>query len=65
MDDDLALIQWRKSRRSGAGNTCVEVADLPGGLAVRDSKDPTGPVLRFGPAQWAAAVSAISRGDVG
>jgi Domain of unknown function (DUF397) len=34
---------WRKSRRSGSGNACVEIRnDLS---AIRDSKNPEGPVL--------------------
>lgn len=45
---------WRKSVRSGSsGGDCVEVADnLPGIVAVRDSKDPDGPVLTFTPRAW-------------
>jgi hypothetical protein len=40
---ELSEARWRKSTRSGEGN-CVEVADnLPGVVAVRDSKDPAGP----------------------
>jgi len=35
---------WRKSIRSTGSDSCVEVA-LIGGGAVRDSKNPTGPVL--------------------
>ncbi|WP_416900736.1 DUF397 domain-containing protein [Micromonospora echinospora] len=51
---DLTGARWRKSTRSGSnGGECVEVADnLPGLVAVRDSKDPTGPVLTFAPAAW-------------
>lgn len=46
---------WRKSPYS-ADNHCVLIADLPGdgGVAVRDSKDPNGPVLCFTPKEWAA-----------
>ncbi|MDG4786862.1 DUF397 domain-containing protein [Micromonospora sp. WMMD1102] len=55
----LTDARWRKSTRSGTnGGGCVEVADnLPGVVAVRDSKDPAGPVLAFRPAAWRAFVS--------
>ncbi|MCG5441903.1 DUF397 domain-containing protein [Micromonospora sp. NIE79] len=54
---DLTGALWRTSSRSGNGE-CVEVADnLPGAVGVRDSKDPTGPVLVFAPAAWRAFVA--------
>ncbi|MGH3387662.1 MAG: DUF397 domain-containing protein [Actinomadura sp.] len=38
------FVQWRKNSRStGQGGDCVEVAGLRGRIAVRDSKNPTGP----------------------
>ncbi len=44
---------WRKSSYSGQGNTCVEVATLPDGTRlVRDTKDRSGPVLRFSADAW-------------
>ncbi|WP_229398213.1 DUF397 domain-containing protein [Micromonospora okii] len=55
---DLTRARWRKSTYSGGnGGDCVEVADnLPGVVAVRDSKDPSGPALAFSPAAWAGFV---------
>jgi Domain of unknown function (DUF397) len=62
---DLTRANWRKSSYSnGNGGACVEVAqNLPGVVAVRDSKDPEGPKLIFGPGQWAAFTSGIKAGE--
>jgi hypothetical protein len=40
---------WRKSSRSGTNANCVEIGRSPELIAVRDSKNPTGPVLTFSP----------------
>ncbi|HEY0698310.1 MAG TPA: DUF397 domain-containing protein [Micromonospora sp.] len=60
---DLTGARWRKSTRSGGnGGDCVEVADnLPGLVAVRDSKDAAGPALAFGRGAWAAFVAEVGR----
>lgn len=39
-------LTWRKSSRSGSdGGSCVELAGVNDDVAVRDSKDPDGPIL--------------------
>ncbi|MBL1080978.1 DUF397 domain-containing protein [Streptomyces actinomycinicus] len=62
----LAGLTWRKSSYSGdQGGNCIEVADTPcATLAIRDSKNPAGPILTVGPAtfttfvSWASATAA-------
>jgi hypothetical protein len=52
-------LRWRKASASAGGQgSCVEVAALGVGFAVRDSKDPSGPMLRFPASDWAAFVNA-------
>ncbi len=62
----VSPLHWRKSSYSGTSGTCVDVADLPeGGRAVRDSKDPAGPVLTFTPAEWATFCAGVRSGEFG
>jgi hypothetical protein len=49
---DFAGLVWRKSSFSG-GDGCVEAASYRDGhVAVRDSKNPNGPVLVYTPHEW-------------
>ena len=58
------IYNWRKSTYSSAEGDCVEVATLAdGGRAVRDSKDPGGPVLRFTADEWASFMERIRSGS--
>ena len=51
--DGKRAITWRKSTYSGNnGGQCVEVGNAACVIAVRDSKDPHGPVLAFSPQTW-------------
>ncbi|MGC5010665.1 DUF397 domain-containing protein [Streptosporangium sp. DT93] len=61
---DLSAAVWQKSSRSSDnGGQCVEVAaNLPGVVAVRDSKDPHGPNLTFTPAEWRVFVGGVKAG---
>jgi hypothetical protein len=50
---------WRKSSYSG-DQACVEVAASPGGVLVRDSKNPDGPMLAVSLTMWRAFLAAIT-----
>ncbi|HLH57809.1 MAG TPA: DUF397 domain-containing protein [Streptosporangiaceae bacterium] len=45
-------ITWRKSRRSGPNQDCIEIASLTASILVRDSRDRCGPVLVLTTEQW-------------
>ncbi|MET8335332.1 DUF397 domain-containing protein [Streptosporangium canum] len=74
---DFSRVTWRKSSFSGNGGAdCVEVAVVPGDLAlaghkadadelylVRDSKDPDGPKLAFTRSEWDAFVNGVKLGE--
>ena len=59
-DSDIA---WRKSSHSGDGN-CLEVALIQGRVAVRDSKDRTGPLLTFSLQEWTELLARARSGDL-
>lgn len=61
MGADLSHADWHKSTRSnGNGGNCVEVAhNLPGIIAVRDSKNPHGPVLIINRDEWASFIASL------
>ncbi|HWO68391.1 MAG TPA: DUF397 domain-containing protein [Umezawaea sp.] len=52
--------KWKKSTRSGANTDCVEVASSLD--AVRDSKNPSGPVLRVDRAGFTAFLANVKSG---
>jgi len=58
----VARFEFVKSSYSGgnAGQQCVEVArNIPGIIAVRDSKNPRGPLLRLNPSTWSALLKEL------
>jgi hypothetical protein len=55
---------WVKSSLSYANGNCVEVTSLPGGkIGVRNSRDSTGPVLRFTTEEWRAFLDGVRNGE--
>ena len=56
---------WFKSSRSSGNGQCVTCARLPGdGMAVKDSKNPDGPVLLFGAAAWRTFAQRVKHGEL-
>jgi Domain of unknown function (DUF397) len=60
---DLSDARWFKSSYSNGSGECVEVALLGDAVAMRDSKDPAGPVLTFTPGEWDAFVRGVRTGE--
>jgi len=62
---DLSGVMWRKSSYSGSnGGGCVEIASGQAAMvAVRDSKDPEGPVLTFTPGEWQEFTAGVKAGE--
>jgi hypothetical protein len=55
---------WVKSSLSFANGNCVEVAGLPDGrIGVRNSRDVTGPILRFTSDEWHAFLGGVQNGE--
>ena len=50
---------WKTGCEAGA---CVEVADIGSDVLIRDSKDPTGQVLRFTREEWENFTDAVKEG---
>ena len=60
--EDTADLKWRKSTySSNGGGECVEVGSADRVL-VRDTKDRSGPVLRFSPAAWRRFADQVKTG---
>jgi hypothetical protein len=64
MERSDSALNWVKSSLSFSNGNCVEVADLAGGgVAVRNSRDPEGGMLRFTPGEWHAFLGGARNGE--
>ena len=58
-----APLDWHVAADCNAEH-CVEVAATPGGqIAVRDTKEPDGPVLVFTEGEWRTFIEGAKRGE--
>jgi uncharacterized protein DUF397 len=57
------LVWWWFTAGRCEGGACVEVASDHHGVAVRDSKDREGPILRFSRDEWATFLDGAKAGD--
>ncbi|MBB6174067.1 hypothetical protein HNR23_004127 [Nocardiopsis mwathae] len=63
--DNCVEVAFRASSHSAPNsNNCVEVADLPRGVAVRDSQNPRHGHLAFGAAEWSAFLNVVTGHDL-
>jgi uncharacterized protein DUF397 len=61
---DLIPGHWIKSRKTEANGMCVELVALPqGGVAMRNSTDPSGPALVFTNGEMDAFLDGAKKGE--
>ena len=63
-DAERATLVWVKARASSSYGQCVQIASVPDGrVAMRDSKDPDGPILLYARAEFKAFLDGALKGD--
>jgi hypothetical protein len=62
-DAERAGLVWHKASASSSWGQCVELAVATGGVAMRDSKDPDGPILLYTRAEFRAFLDGARNGD--
>ena len=64
-DSNWSDAVWHKSSRSAGSGNCLEVAVQDGMVAIRDSKDPGGPVLTIPIVEFRSFVRWVRSGGAG
>jgi hypothetical protein len=60
---ERADLVWRKAQLSTNNGACLEIGSIAGKIAVRDSKDPSGPVLVYTPIEFRAFLDGAKKGE--
>jgi Domain of unknown function (DUF397) len=56
-------LAWLKADSSTANGQCVEIAAAVGNIAIRDSKDPGGPILVYTTSEFRAFLDGARNGE--
>jgi hypothetical protein len=56
-------LTWLKAQSSTVNGQCIEVAAAVGKIAIRDSKDPCGPILLYTRAEFSAFLEGARNGE--
>jgi Domain of unknown function (DUF397) len=62
-DAERAGLSWIKAQSSTHNGACVEIASAAGRIAIRDSKDPDGPILVYTPTEFSAFLNGARNGE--
>ena len=56
-------LSWLKAHSSSANGACIEIASATGNIAIRDSKDPNGPILVYTQSEFSAFLEGARKGE--
>jgi hypothetical protein len=56
-------LAWLKAHSSTANGQCIEIASADGNIAIRDSKDPEGPILVYTTSEFRAFLDGARNGE--
>ncbi|AUS79005.1 DUF397 domain-containing protein [Actinoalloteichus sp. AHMU CJ021] len=62
---DPGQLRWRTSSYTGSNGSCVEIAPVGGGAAIRDTKDRDGGILIVSERSWNTFLAAVKAGRAG
>jgi len=62
-DAERSGLAWLKAQSSAGNGQCVEIASATGKIAIRDSKDPDGPILVYTPGEFRAFLDGARNGE--
>jgi Domain of unknown function (DUF397) len=60
---ERASLTWVKAQASSYQGACVELAAASGNIAMRDSKDPNGPILVYNATEFKAFIDGARNGE--